>query len=278
MNFFILSFIDPPALKETNMKPTHVLIVGATGSVGRFAVTEARNQGYRVRALVRPATCACFGSDVDVVRGDLTSMDDMRRALEGIDGIVFTHGSNGGPTLTENVDYGAVRNALKALDGRKVRIAPMTSIGVTHMDTSYNRSTQAHDWKRRSERLVRASGNDYTIVRPGWFDMEPDGAHRLEFQQGDRGPALGPQDGAVSRQQIAQTLVTALGCESANRKTLELVDIPGPAQSDAQLAPMFAALKSDMGLDGVDDLPNFPESAQPKRVKEELAHTESMNR
>ena len=45
----------------------------------------------------------------------------------------------------------------------------MTSIGVTNRTGAYNRSTQAHDWKRRSERLVRASGHQYTIVRPGWL-------------------------------------------------------------------------------------------------------------
>jgi hypothetical protein len=37
----------------------------------------------------------------------------------------------------------------------------MTSIGVTNRVSAYNRSTEAHDWKRRSERLVRASGLPY---------------------------------------------------------------------------------------------------------------------
>lgn len=35
------------------MKPTHVLVVGASGSIGRHAVEKARAAGYRVRALVR---------------------------------------------------------------------------------------------------------------------------------------------------------------------------------------------------------------------------------
>jgi uncharacterized protein YbjT (DUF2867 family) len=40
----------------------------------------------------------------------------------------------------------------------------MTSIGVTNRTGPYNRATEAHDWKRRSERLVRATGHPYTIV------------------------------------------------------------------------------------------------------------------
>ena len=187
------------------MKPTHVLVVGASGSIGRHAVEKARAAGYRVRALVRDPSRIHFGCGVEVVQGDLTSVESMRQALDGIDGIVFTHGSNGGPTLTETVDYGAVRNAL--------------SIGVTNMDNDYNRSTEAHDWKRHSERLVRASGNEYTIVRPGWFDMEGADEHQLKFEQGDRRDPMGPQDGSAARRQVAQTLVDALGCKEADHKT-----------------------------------------------------------
>jgi uncharacterized protein YbjT (DUF2867 family) len=40
----------------------------------------------------------------------------------------------------------------------------MTSIGITNRTGAYNRATEAHDWKRRSERLVRATGHPYTIV------------------------------------------------------------------------------------------------------------------
>jgi hypothetical protein len=42
----------------------------------------------------------------------------------------------------------------------------MTSIGVTDRIGNYNRTTEAHDWKRRSERLVRASGLPYTVACP----------------------------------------------------------------------------------------------------------------
>jgi uncharacterized protein YbjT (DUF2867 family) len=46
---------------------------------------------------------------------------------------------------------------------------------------------QLLDWKRRSVRLVRASGAPYTIVRPGWFDHVAPGDGRLVFEQGDTG-------------------------------------------------------------------------------------------
>jgi len=45
----------------------------------------------------------------------------------------------------------------------------MTAIGVTNRSGSYNHETEVHDWKR-GPKAVRASGQPYTIVRPGWFD------------------------------------------------------------------------------------------------------------
>jgi len=106
---------------------------------------------------------------------------------------VFTHGSDGaGKVGAEQVDYGSVRNVLAALRGRQARIALMTAIGVTNRDGDHNRQTEAHDWKRRGERLVRASGLPYTIVRPGWFDYNKRDEHRLVFLQGDRPHAGSP--------------------------------------------------------------------------------------
>ena len=266
-------------------RPSSVLFVGATGSVGRLAVAEALRQGYHVRALVRDASHAGLRDashaglrqGAELFEGDLTSVESLSRALEGIDGIVFTMGSHVSAATIEQVDYGAVRNALIALNGRKVRIALMTAIGITNMDSSYNRRYQAHDWKRRSEWLVRTSGNEYTIVRPGWFDYGSPDERRLVFLQGDGRRTGSPSDGAVSRDQIARTLVDALGCGDAVGKTLELVAERGEEQAD--LTPLFAALERDTpgNLDGVRDEDNFPPSDQPQRVLTDLRRIRAMN-
>jgi uncharacterized protein YbjT (DUF2867 family) len=153
-------------------RPRTALVVGSTGSIGRLVVEEAAAAGYQVRALVRrpdrarglPAAC------VQAVVGEVTRPETLTDAVQDVDAVVFTHGSNGTKAEMGAVDYGAVRNVLAALSERPVRIALMTSIGVTNRSSSYNRSTEGPDWKRRSERLVRASGRSYTIVRPGWFD------------------------------------------------------------------------------------------------------------
>jgi uncharacterized protein YbjT (DUF2867 family) len=163
-----------------------VLVVGATGSIGRLVVKEAVRTGCAVRALSRdPRNARGLFHDVEALKGDLTRPDTLKAAVDGVDAIVFTHGSDGGGKAgAENVDYGGVRNVLAALGGRSVRIALMTAIGVTNREGDYNRRTEAHDWKRRGERLVRKSGLPYTIVRPGWFDYNKRDEHRLVLLQG----------------------------------------------------------------------------------------------
>jgi uncharacterized protein YbjT (DUF2867 family) len=249
-----------------------VLVVGSTGSIGHLVVEEAVRQGYVVRALVRTQSKARrFPAEVEVIPGDVTRPKTLNAAVAGVDAIVFTLGSDGkGKVGAETVDYGGVRNILRALGSQKPRIALMTSIGVTNREGSYNRSTEAHDWKRRSERLVRASGRPYTIVRPGWFDYNGPNEHKLLFLQGDRRQAGDPSDGVISRRQIAEVLVHSLRSESALRKSFELIATTGAAQEN--LDALFAALEADApgSLDAVKDTANMPLEDEPQRVRGDL--------
>ena len=126
-----------------------MLVVGATGSIGRLVVEDAVRKGYVVRALARDLRKAHrLLPDAEVVVGDVTRPDTLTAAVDSVDGIVFTHGSDGGGRAgAERVDYGGVRSVLAALGGRSVRIALMTAIGVTNREGDYNRQTEAHDWK-----------------------------------------------------------------------------------------------------------------------------------
>lgn len=239
-------------------EPLTVLVVGASGSVGRLAVSEAVRQGHTVRALVRNERRArTLDGLVEIFSGDLTRPETLSTAVDGINAVVFTHGAPYGSNDLEAVDYGGVRNTLAALAGRPVRIALMTAIGVTARADYY-------DWKRRSERLVRASGNPYTIVRPGWFDYNDANQLQITMLQGDTRHAGNSSDGVIARHQIARVLVDSLTSDQADHTTFELVAEQGPEQPS--LDPLFAALDPDprSGIDGVRDQQNLPLAKEPK--------------
>lgn len=247
-----------------------VLVIGATGSIGRLATAEAIRQGFRTRALVRDASRAgALADGAEVVIGDLTQPDSLGAALDGVDAVILTHASDENETTIEQVSYGGVRNVLAVLTGRQVRIVLMSAVGVTARTGLYNTSHMA-DWKRRAERLVRASGHAYTIVRPGWFDENlPDQLH-LILRQGDRHHAGNPTDGVVARRQIAQVLIACVTSEAAERKTFELVAGHGPATTDFD--SLFAAVSPDAAgsLDGPGDANDMPLDIEPEHVTDDL--------
>lgn len=257
-----------------NHKISSLLVVGATGSIGRLVVAAALSEGYAVRALVRNSRRArtLLPAQTELIEGDLTQPLTLLAAVDSVDAIVFTHGSHGmRGSGGEEVDYGGVRNILLALDGRRPRLALMTAIGVTKREDARMGKLETHDWKRRGERLLRASGCPYTIVRPGWFDYNAPDQHRIVLLQGDRRWASDSSDGVVSREQIAQTLVRSLSLPSAAGKTFELVAERGAASQDFDA--LFAALLPDASgaLDGVADRENMPLTGEPEGVRNDLA-------
>ncbi len=74
---------------------TTVLVVGATGSIGRHVAAEALAAGYTTRALVRDPARASLPAGVEMVTGDVTSPETLAAAVAGVDGIGFTLGSDG---------------------------------------------------------------------------------------------------------------------------------------------------------------------------------------
>ena len=73
-----------------------VLVVGATGSIGRLVVEEAIRRGHAVRALVRTLGKARrLPPEAQVVPGDVTRPGTLPGAVDGVDAVVFTLGSDG---------------------------------------------------------------------------------------------------------------------------------------------------------------------------------------
>jgi len=61
-----------------------ILVIGASGTVGRQVVEQLFTRGVDVRAFVRDPAKATFPSGVTVVRGDLLDVDSVRGAFSGV--------------------------------------------------------------------------------------------------------------------------------------------------------------------------------------------------
>jgi len=71
----------------------HILVTGATGFVGSYAITELLAKGYKIRALVRESSIEKakklpFYNQVDWVQGSLSNLWAIETALETIDTVL----------------------------------------------------------------------------------------------------------------------------------------------------------------------------------------------
>ncbi|MEU9397612.1 SDR family oxidoreductase [Streptomyces sp. NPDC048324] len=259
--------------QPTRPSINRVLVVGGTGSIGRLVAARLLELGRLPRVLSRGPDRArrSLPDGVEVVAGELADQAAVRDAVAGVagvDAVVMTHGAPYGSGDYAAVDYGAVPAVLDALDGHRVPVVLMSSIGVT---ATGGQSRELLDWKRRGERLLRVSGLPYTIVRPGWFDAGSTSHQQVDLRQGDL-----TEYGPVRRDHVAETIVQALLTESARGRTVEVFSVDGPAITDWPGAFLAAEPDRPGDLDGARDRPGPRPEAEPERVRVDLqrhAHT-----
>lgn len=129
-----------------------ILVTGATGQVGRQVVQGLLAGGAKVRAVSRTPERAGLPAEVEVVEGDLDRPASLDRALQGVDRLYLFPVPD---TAAEVAD-----RARRAGVGR---IVVLSSSSVLEPG---NHSGEHH---RRVEDAVRASGVEWTFVRPGEF-------------------------------------------------------------------------------------------------------------
>lgn len=249
-----------------------ILVIGATGSIGQHVVEYALKENIDVRALVRDQQRGeeLLSSQAELYVGDATDEATLAEAAKGVDGIILTHSAHSPRSAIEAVDYGVVKKLLRAVSDQQLHIVLMTSFGVTAPEQPHNIELGILDWKRRSERLLRLSGQTYTVVRPGWFDYNEKDERSIVFLQGDPLRSGTPQAGRIARDQIARVLVSSLLTQQARNKTFELIAEPGEEQ--LSLVPLFSRLMADVKGDpnGVLDPDTLPIINEPDYVQADL--------
>ena len=156
-----------------------ILVIGATGPTGQEMVRQASAQGHQVSALVRDPAKASFAPSVKKVVGDVLDPGSLEPALAGQEAVLCSLGSAAtGPFKEMTLLSEGTRNLITAMQAQGVRrLVCITGVGAGeskgHGPWYYNWLIQPlllrgvyHD-KDRQEAVVRGSGLDWTLVRPG---------------------------------------------------------------------------------------------------------------
>jgi uncharacterized protein YbjT (DUF2867 family) len=135
-----------------------MLVIGATGNVGRQVVAQLASAGAEVRALVRDPFTAGLPANVQVMRGDLTQPESLDACLEGIDSVFLLWFA---PPATLDV-------VMQRILGQARRIVFLSSPYKTdHPMFQRPQPNLVSKLHAEIERSIENSGREWTFLRPG---------------------------------------------------------------------------------------------------------------
>jgi uncharacterized protein YbjT (DUF2867 family) len=161
--------IQVRCMNETAPKPK-ILVLGASGLIGRFVTDDLRARGFQVTGVARQFSPSQKSSALDLEM-PVMSMGPAALARligdHGIDLVVNCLGvlQDGPGSDVRAVHRDFVERLLRAIrdNGRAIRLVHISIPGVSDEDhTPFSRT------KREAERLIQMSGIPYAILRPGF--------------------------------------------------------------------------------------------------------------
>ncbi|MFC6158872.1 NAD(P)H-binding protein [Kribbella jiaozuonensis] len=138
-----------------------ILVTGATGRVGRHVVDGLRAAGVTVRALVRTPELAGFPPEVELIQGDITDADAVRRASADVDAAFL---------LWPSFSADGAGEIVPALPSRVVYLSSLNA-------------AEGGVWGD-VERLLRDAGKAWTFLRPSGFAVNAQ-SWAEDFRSGD---------------------------------------------------------------------------------------------
>ncbi len=141
-----------------------VLVIGATGTLGRQIARQALDAGHQVRCMVRSPRKAAFLQEwgCELTRGDLLEPDSLDYALEGQEAVIdaaTTRATEGGSVY--ETDWTGKLNLLNACERAGVKRFVFVSL----LGAEKHRDVPLMDIKYCTEQALIASDFDYTILR-----------------------------------------------------------------------------------------------------------------
>jgi uncharacterized protein YbjT (DUF2867 family) len=195
-------------------------VTGGTGFVGNHLIRAARAEGYELRALTRGWRPPEEG--IDWVDGALDRTESLMKLCEGADAVVHVAGliNASSRAAFETVNVTGTAHVIDAArSGGVRRFIHVSSLAAREPELSeYGRS------KARSERLVAASGLDWTIIRPPAVYGPGDRETFELFRMASRGLVALPPRGRFSVihvEDLCRLLLVVIGEADTHSETYE---------------------------------------------------------
>ncbi|MGF1602301.1 MAG: SDR family oxidoreductase [Thermosynechococcaceae cyanobacterium] len=200
-----------------------VLVVGATGTLGRQIVRHAIDEGYNVACLVRNLRKAAFLKEwgASLIQGDLSKPDTIAPALQGVDAVIDAATTRPtDPISTRIVDWDGKVALIQAAETAAIKRFIFMSI----MGSQKYAHVPLMDLKSCTEDFLAETKLDYTVLKPSGFFQGLIGQYAIPILDGQAVWVMG-QGSAIAymdTQDIAKFAVKALKQPALSRKTFDL--------------------------------------------------------
>ncbi|KAB2847916.1 MAG: NAD(P)H-binding protein [Hyphomicrobiaceae bacterium] len=205
-----------------------VLVIGASRGIGLETVNRALEVGHHVRAFARSASrIGVAHPQLEIIVGDALEAAAVGAAIEGQDAVIQTLGADAFLSKVETFSR-ATRILVDAMTAK----GPRRLLSVTGFGAGETRGRggllydffvmplvlkRVYDDKDVQERIIRSSGLDWTIVRPGYLTNRPF-TGRIDVIEDPARWRLG----SISRKDVAAYLVGAIADEASVGKAVVL--------------------------------------------------------
>lgn len=218
-----------------------ILVTGATGTVGREVASRLASAGVRLRLFARsPERLPLPAAGVEAVAGDLSDPRRLAAAMAGVRSVFAVTTDPLRPDQDANLVEAAVAAGVR-------HVVKLSALAVTDpaADDLITR------WQRLNEERLRASGLEWTLLRPRAFMSNAlRWSGRIRAQGVVRGPGPDVRNACVDPRDIAQVGVCALTRPGHGGKAYALTG-PQALSPVEQVAEVSAVLGREIRFEEV---------------------------
>jgi len=202
----------------------NVLIVGATGTLGRQVTRRALDEGHTVRCLVRSFKKAAFLKEwgADLVAGNLRDPESLAAAMEGVTAVIDAATARATDSLSvKQVDWEGKVNLIQAAKAAKIERFIFFSI----LDADKYPHVSLMAIKHCTELFLQESGLNYTILRPCGFLQGLIGQYAIPILEGQSVWVMGETSPTayMDTQDVAKFAIRSLSVAATENKAFPIV-------------------------------------------------------